>query len=161
MTVLLATPLGPRLYGLSHAESDHDIFVVRGWEKGRSKQSIANGIDMTIVHYDKFMRLCEKGVPQYLEAMFSPLATIDRIPFIRQTYHVGLTNVNDTYLRTIKSFWEEGVEQDNFKLRRHAARLTLNLRSMHECGRFDPVLNVQQQAWCLLHAKRRTLPPAL
>jgi hypothetical protein len=156
MKLLLGTVHGSRLYGLSHPGSDYDWFDVYGWEKGKARQKIAGEQDRTRTSYDRFMRGCEKGVPQFLEAMFSQQAHHDEMPFDRNLYyHPGLTNVRDVYQRTIKAFWMEGTEQDSFKLRRHSMRLVLNLRSMQESGRFNPTLTPEQVLWVNHHA---TLP---
>ncbi len=90
------------------------------------------------------MRYCEKGTPQALEAMFSHMPEADNFPFDRLGYGIHQANTRNTYMRTIKSFWATGVETDNFKLKRHAMRLILNLRSMQETGRFNPTLNQDQ-----------------
>ena len=146
MELLLRTVHGSRLYGLSHAQSDFDYFEVYGWTKFRGKQKIADGDDRTRQSYDRFMRYCEKGVPQYLEAMFSTMADVDNFPFNRAWYGIDYVNVRDTYLRTVKSFWMAGVEENNFKKKRHSARLALNLTTIYERGRFNPTLTPQEIA---------------
>lgn len=154
MTLLLRTVHGSRLYNLSHANSDWDWFEIHGWDKFRGKQKISGDDDRTRASYDSFMRYCDKGVPQYLEAMFSRQAEFDAMPFNRLDYRLNLTHVRDTYMRTIKAFWLEGWEleatdkRNAFKKRRHAIRLALNLRSMHECGTFDPTLTDAQVDYC-------------
>lgn len=154
MELLLRTIHGSRLYGLSKPESDYDWFEIYGFDKGRATQRIAGSLDVTKAPYDRFMRYCENGVPQYLEAMFSDVAEYDNMPFDRRLYyHPGMTNVRHTYQRTIKAFWHEGTEQNNFKKKRHAMRLTLNLRELHERGRFNPTLTPAQAAWCDMHAR--------
>lgn len=154
LTLLLKTVHGSRLYGLAHADSDFDRFEVYGWDKGRGRQRITGQDDVTKTTYDRFMRYCEKGVPQYLEAMFSRVAEVDNFPFDRVGYGIHQANTRNTYMRTIKSFWITGVETDNFKLKRHAMRLVLNLRSMQENGRFNPMLNEDQILWVTEMAHR-------
>lgn len=144
MQMLFRTIVGSRLYGLSHAQSDYDYFEVYGWNKFRGKQKISGEDDRTRQSYDRFMRYCEKGVPQYLEAMFSQMAEVDEMPFNRMTYGVNYVNVRDTYLRTIESFWMAGVEENNFKRKRHSARLALNLTEIYHCGRFNPTLSPEE-----------------
>lgn len=162
MELLLRTLHGSRLYGLSHSDSDYDWFEIYGWEKGRGRQRIAGTDDRTKTSYDRFMRYCEKGVPQYLEAMFSNVAEIDNMPFDRRKYyHPGMTSVRDTYLRTIKSFWMSGVEENSFKKRRHSMRLVLNLRSLEEYGRFNPTLTPEEAAWVNHHANLPEMTEAL
>lgn len=158
MELLLRTIHGSRLYGLSHAESDYDYFEVYGWNKFRGKQKISGGDDRTRQSYDRFMRYCEKGVPQYLEAMFSRMADIDNFPFNRMEYGINHVNVRDTYLRTIKSFWLAGIEENDFKKKRHSARLSLNYLDMQKTGRFNPTLSVGD-AWLVNHlAALDTMP---
>lgn len=153
MELLFRTIHGSRLYGLSHVDSDYDYFEVYGFDKQRSRQRIAGTDDRTKVSYDKFMLGCEKGVPQFLEAMFSNHADFDNMPFDRRLYYnPGMTKVRDTYMRTIKSFWNSGVEENNFKKKRHAMRLVLNLREMQGNGRFNPTLTPMQALWVNQHA---------
>lgn len=161
MELLLRTIHGSRLYGLSHSASDYDYFEIYGWKKFRGKQKIADGDDRTRQSYDRFMRYCEKGVPQYLEAMFSRVADVDNMPFDRLSYGIHRTNVRDTYQRTIKSFWMGGVEENDFKRKRHSMRLVLNLRSMEECGTFNPTLNEHEVAWVNHHASLDEMTEAL
>lgn len=157
MTLLLRTVHGSRLYGLAHVNSDYDMFEVYGWDKGRGRQRISGKDDLTKTTYDRFMRYCEKGVPQYLEAVFSRKAEVDDFPFDRLTYGIHQKNTRDTYLRTIKSFWETGSETENMKLKRHAIRLIFNLRSMQETGRFDPTLTPDEAAWVHEYARMRKM----
>lgn len=139
-TLIFSTPHGSRLYGLHHVDSDYDRFDVYGWDKFRPKQTIAGSDDVTKASFDRFMLYCDKGVPQYLEAMFSQMATVNEIKGITDTYVPNMTNVNETYNRTIKSFWMFGMENDDYKRRRHAWRLWLNLQDMRQTGRFNPTL---------------------
>jgi len=158
MELLLRTIHGSRLYGLSHANSDHDYFEVYGWKKFRGRQRIADGDDRTRQSYDRFMRYCEKGVPQYLEAMFSHRADFDAFPFDRLTeYGVNYVNARDTYERTIKSFWLSGCENNDFKKRRHSARLALNLTSIYHTGRFNPTLTFGERL--LVEARAQSTNP--
>ena len=144
--LLFSTVHGSRLYGLAHAESDFDRFEVYGWIKSRGRQKMYGREDVTKTSFDRFMRYCDKGVPQYLEAMFSEMATEDHIPYIRKNYHVNMTNVRDIYARTIKAFWMRGEEETSMKMRRHALRLLENLHSMESTGRFNPTLTEAQAA---------------
>lgn len=138
-TVLFKTMHGSHLYGLNHAGSDEDWFVVVTKEPYRrvryAKQSIVDDQDTTTVDFGTFMEGCRKGVPQYLEAMMSQSPTVDLIGPLRAGF-VASTGVYDTYLRTIKSM----ALTDEFKSKRHALRLALNLRSIRATGRFNPRL---------------------
>jgi hypothetical protein len=159
--LLLRTIGGSRLYGLSHENSDWDWFEVYGYKKGRATQKIVGREDKNAITFDRFMRYCEKGVPQHLEAMFSRVAEVDNMPFNRMKYGINRRNVRDTYLRTIKQFWLVGIEEDDFKRRRHAVRLMINLNSMEESGMFNPTLSPQQIAVVNEIATRKTLPEIL
>lgn len=146
--LLFGTVHGSHLYGLAHAGSDYDYFAVHGWDKFKGHQRIAGKDDRLNTSYDRFMRYAERGVPQYLEAMWSRKADFDELPFNRFEYGIDWSKVLDTYQRTIKSFWLNGWEEQNRKKRRHALRLTLNLRSMYETGRFNPTMTPEEIKWC-------------
>jgi hypothetical protein len=136
----LETVHGSHLYGLSHTGSDRDTFYVYGYDKFKPRQKVCGGEDNLVASYDSFMRYCDKGVPQYLEAMWSRQAVLDRMPFDRLRYRPTMALARETYVRTVKSFWLTGLDNDDRKRRRHAVRLALNLRSMEETGLFDPTL---------------------
>ena len=159
MELLFSTPHGSRLYGLHHANSDHDRLEVYGFNKFKPKQRIVGDDDVVKASLDRFLLYCEKGVPQYLEAMFSQKATVNRIEFITETYTPNMARMRDTYFRTIKSFWLYGVENDDHKRRRHALRLVLNLREAQERGRFNPTLSPEDAAWVTEQAYRLTELP--
>lgn len=142
-TILFRTIHGSHLYGLAHAESDKDFYTVvsrekRGARKKYAKQSIKDGIDSMTVDLSTFMHMCEEGVPQALEAMFSPtdMVEIDTIEALRRGYRVNTAKATRTYRRTIRNFAE-----GDFKKRRHAARLAINMSEFQETGRFNPQLN--------------------
>jgi hypothetical protein len=143
--LLFKTVHGSHLYNLANPGSDLDTFEVHGWQKARARQAIVDGLDRTVTSYDRFMRYCEKGVPQYLEALWSRLATVDNLPFNRFAYQPDLTLARETYRRTVKNFWMAGVEEDSFKKRRHALRLALNWESLERTGLFNPTLNSDQR----------------
>jgi len=133
---------------LHHADSDYDRFEVYGYDKFKPKQKIVGSDDVTKASLDRFLRYCDKGVPQYLEAMFSQMATVDKMEGIRATYVPNMTHVRDTYKRTIKAFWLDGMENDDFKRRRHAWRLWMNLQAMeYNDGRFNPTLNTLERVF--------------
>lgn len=145
MTTLLETVHGSHLYRLAHEGSDVDTYRVidgfRGARPNRVRHTVDReaGTDVTVVGLSTFMHLCEEGVPQALEAMFSPVAVVDRMAELRSAYRVGWTT-RRTYMRTAKNF----INGDTEKKQRHACRLLLNLDVALRYGRFDPVLsNVQ------------------
>ncbi len=152
--LLFRTVHGSRLYGLHHADSDFDFFEVYGYAKGKAKQNITGKDDRTKMSLDRFLNGCHKGVPQFLEAMFSQQADVDEMGFLRSQYFPSMPNVRETYERTIKSFWMEG----SHKRKRHAMRLVLNLRSMQECGRFNPTLTPEQREFVEYYALQDERP---
>lgn len=147
MQVLFKTQHGSKLYGLDHAESDDDWFVVVAKKDGTTshtrkryaRQSIIDGVDTTVVDFGTWLIGCEKGVPQFLEAMFAPYPEVDLIKAFRHSYRVE-TGVYETYLRTIKSFAYGGT----YKGKRHALRLALNMQTLREHGRFNARLTPAQ-----------------
>ncbi len=136
--VLFKTVHGSRLYGLSHSKSDDDFYAILTDENRKIKplQTIVGHIDMMSLGFASFVSLAHKGVPQVLEAMFSKLTYGDPIEAYRKQYKASDPQVIDTYLRTIKSF---SLSED-FKRRRHAIRLTMNLNELLHTGRFNPTL---------------------
>lgn len=141
--VLFKTQHGSHLYGLNHAGSDEDFYTVvdrpRGARYKWAKQTIVDGEDSVRVDLPTWLRWCDKGVPQALEAMFAPNPMVDKIPSLRAAYRAG-GEARSTYTRTIRNF----VEADDFKRRRHAVRLGFNLRDLLKTGRFNPVMKRQQ-----------------
>lgn len=142
--VLFKTRHGSHLYGLNHAASDEDFYTVVDRPRGRrykyAKQTIHDGEDSLTINLPTWLRICEKGVPQALEAMFAPNPLVDNIPWLRAAYRAG-SGVRQTYARTITNFVMDGT----FKRKRHAVRLGFNLRDIGRYGRFNPVLNESQK----------------
>lgn len=144
--VLLRTVQGSRLYGLARPESDHDTYtVIAGKHRGR--QRIAGPDDTLVIGVDQFLAQCAKGVPQALEAMFSPLAEPGPLNALRAGYRVAQPAFRETYRRTIRRFALDGLERDDLKRRRHALRLLVNFEEGLVRGRFNPTLSVEQVAW--------------
>lgn len=155
MEVLFKTPHGSHLYGLNHAESDEDFYTVVSPQKRRrykySKQTIHDGVDSVVVDLGTWLRLCDKGVPQAVEAMFSTIPLIDEIQTLRAAWYPG-GEYRRTYHRTIESFIYSNTG-DTFKRRRHALRLAINLRDMMHHGRFNPAMKPSQAKWATFMAK--------
>lgn len=148
--VLFSTPHGSHLYGLAHAGSDRDTYTVvsrlphvahNGTRSRYAKQRISGAEDTFVIDLSTFMRLCDKGVPQALEAMWSRTPTADLLGSLRGSYRAS-TAVLPTYLRTIRHFARAG----DFKRKRHALRLGLNARDIAEFGFFNPTLTLEQAA---------------
>jgi predicted nucleotidyltransferase len=142
--MLFKTVHGSHLYGLAHAQSDNDFYTVLDRVPKKralyAKQKISSdGTDSMVVDFGTWLGMCQDGVPQALEAMFSSKAIYDDIAEFRASYHVG-TTAHERFLRTIKSF---AVNQD-YKRKRHGLRLALNFYDMSRNGRYDPTLTPNQ-----------------
>lgn len=146
--VLFKTIHGSHLYGLAHENSDTDYYTVidrgrRGMRLKYAKQSIVDGIDTVTVDLGTWLKLCDKGVPQALEAMFSPVPEVDELSTLRNSYRIGSLRMRDTYYRTMENF----VEAGDFKRKKHALRLYLNLKQAMKHGKFNPTLTPKQRWW--------------
>lgn len=143
--VLFKTRHGSHLYGLNHAHSDEDFYTVVRRPKGKrykwAKQVISDNEDSMMVEFPTWLRWCDKGVPQALEAMFAPNPLVDKLGPLRAGYRAG-GEARRTYARTIRNF----VEADEFKRRRHAVRLAYNLNGILTYGRFYPTLTLGQRS---------------
>lgn len=147
---LLLTPIGSHLYGLAHAGSDRDYYRVvkddyfsqSGSRHRSAKHKITDDADEVTVPFREFSRFAFLAYPQALESMFSEQATIDRIDFIRNSFYagIGMDSMRERYRKTIRNF-----AHGNFKERRHALRLSINLdNALKSGGRFNPTLNAEQ-----------------
>lgn len=155
---LFKTVHGSRLYGLAHADSDEDFYTVvtkkpytgRGQGKAKfAKQTIVGDEDSMLLDMGTWIEQCRRGVPQALEAMFSQQPIEDNIASFRAGYRAG-TEVYSRYFRTIKSF----ALQEEYKKKRHALRLALNLNEMARTGRFNPTLSPEDAAYVSLYATK-------
>lgn len=145
-TQLLRTIHGSKLYGLDHAGSDDDFYVVtptvkvaKNARKNNARQSISGNLDTVFVDFKTFTRLAGEGVPQALEAMYSRKGLSEYFEDYRQGYFSSDPVVIHTYMRTMKSF--SLTEKAPFKRKRHALRLALNLEEILYTGRFNPTLS--------------------
>ncbi len=141
MNILFKTIHGSRLYGLDHEGSDWDYYTVVDKVKNKrakySTHTIVDGLDSVVVDFGTWVDLCQKGVPQALEAMFSQKADIDHVADFRAAFRGG-RGAEATYMRTINAM--SGLE-DDYKRRRHVLRLGLNANELISTGRFNPTLN--------------------
>ena len=153
-TLLYKTVHGSHLYGLAHENSDDDFYsVVNTVKKNKikyAKQSIVDGIDQMTVDWGTWVNMCQAGVPQALEAMFSqkPLFEAEGIREFRAAFRMG-SQARDRYYRTIDNFMAE----PDVKKNRHGLRLALNLRDGLKYGYFNPTLTPRQALWTTYHAK--------
>lgn len=146
MVTLLETLHGSHLYGLATPESDLDSFRVisdspKKTKARYAKQTISEDRvnDVVVTDLSTFMLYANKGVPQYLEAMWSPIATVDVISEMRWAYRPNLYKTEDTYIRTITNFYEAG----DAKRKRHSFRLVINLLEIYDLGWFHPMLDLK------------------
>lgn len=140
---LLLTHTGSKLYGLNHANSDNDTYrIIKTLANGRkrnARQKITGNEDELIIDFRTFADFAYSGQPQALEAMFSPIATIDHLQEFRSSFYAGLNQdqMIGRYRKTITKF-----AHGNFKHRRHAMRLAINLdEAIENRGRFNPRLS--------------------
>lgn len=135
--LLLETVHGSHLYGLAHPGSDRDTYRV--WAgKRKMRQNINGDDDVTNKSLEQFLKEVYVGVPQALEALWSPVKTVNKLDFL--TLRPGYADTVGRYLRTVKSFWTEDL-----KKRRHSARLYLNLEDYMAYGHFNPRLTEEQK----------------
>lgn len=170
MEPVLTTLHGSRLYGLHHANSDNDTYTVYvGASRNFAKQSVNGSEDVTRLGLDSFISQVFRGVPQALEALFSPYAEFHpSYEAFFKSYRVGASEMAMRYRRTVQNFCFEPLVKDedgntdeslprvahaDFKRRRHGFRLALNLSEGLREGRFHPVLTEPQKAFVNANAE--------
>lgn len=134
MKTIFETIHGSHLYGLAHAGSDVDTYRVI-LDKVKNKHTISGDQDVTVVSLDKFLLQAGKGNPQALEAMFSPIPSLDEISALRSAFRPNLAETIHTYSRTIRNF-----SHGDRKQQRHALRLAINVNDLYKYGYFNPML---------------------
>jgi hypothetical protein len=143
--IIFETKHGSHLYGMATPLSDHDTFVVTD-SSHRASQKVTGDVDRTTIGWDTFLLYALTGSHQSVEALFSREKVWHTQPELA-TYldglRVGGRFVFEKYARTIEKF----AHADDFKRRRHAVRLWLNLQELRDHGRFDPRLTPAQVAW--------------
>ncbi|BCT75523.1 hypothetical protein SCMU_13650 [Sinomonas cyclohexanicum] len=133
--IILRTVHGSHLYGLVGPTSDHDWYEVH--DHVRTRQVVAGGDDTLRISLSHWLRLCDMGTHQALEAMFAPddATTVDVFRAFRHAYRANVPNARATYRRTIAAF---NTLEPTPKRRRHAVRLAHDAESLTASGRFDP-----------------------
>lgn len=140
-TVLFSTIHGSRLYGLTHAGSDTDVFVVTSSRlTGARHGFLSDGTDYSTRGLDQFLLHASSGSHQSVEVLFSPLKEwtehgLAYRPMI-EAMRVSGPDVLAKYRRTIVKF-----SFGDFKRRRHAVRLAQNMEGLRSYGRFNPVMS--------------------
>lgn len=131
---------GSHLYGLAHEGSDMDIFTVTDARTAGATHRVIDGVDTCEMGVDAFLERALSGSHQSVEAMFSPVKEwapgMDHVwgPMV-EGHRITGADVFKKYERTIKKFCF-----GDFKRRRHACRLSLNLAGLRRDGRFSPVM---------------------
>ena len=151
--LIFSTVHGSHLYGLAHEESDLDVYNVYEGKSLKLRQSMSGKDDSVRGTLDAFLARAYTGSHQSVEALFSkqkvwaPGMQEMYGPMLDRLYIEG-GEVYAKYERTIKKF-----SYGDFKKRRHACRLSLNLRSLRDYGRFDPTLTQPEIVLCNGYAK--------
>lgn len=147
--IIFTTIHGSRLYGFAHEGSDYDTFTVTDSRSRKLRQSVRGDSDQVTVGIDRFIELAWGGSHQSCEALFSPFkqwADTDAAHRWRpmlESMRVCGGDAFAKYERTITKFC-----YGDFKRRRHAIRLTVNLMGLRLSGRFSPVATPQQvETW--------------
>ena len=135
MAILLRLLIGSHLYGTAHEGSDFDWYEVH--HSIRSGQTLEGDVDTTRFSLGEFMRQADKGVPQALEVMFSPVGwpEVDKLEALRLGFRVNLAQAANTYERTIRAFHRA---KPTPKRLAHAQRLSWQREQLIRYGRFDP-----------------------
>jgi hypothetical protein len=140
-TLIFRTVHGSHLYGMAHEDSDMDIYEVYEGQGTHLNQTITeHGLDICVGTLEAFTRRANSGSHQSAEALFSPVKEFTSEGAARYgAYLAGFritgSEVFAKYERTIHKFCF-----GDFKRRRHAARLALNLADLRLYGRFNPRL---------------------
>lgn len=139
--LIFETVHGSHLYGLARAESDLDLYKVYEGNGTKLRQSVQAGVDVVRGDLQAFLDRGLSGSHQSLEALFSPIKQWS--PGMEEKWGPFLDNIRVTgsevfekYERTIHKFCF-----GDFKRRRHAVRLAINLGDLRKFGRFNPRLS--------------------
>lgn len=135
--IIFETVHGSHLYGLAHDGSDHDVFRVTTSTRPRAKHFERGAEDVCEVGITVFLERALAGSHQSVEALFSPRKEWrdTRYRALVENTRVTGADVFAKYERTIRKF-----AYGDFKRRRHACRLALNLDGLRRDGRFEPVM---------------------
>lgn len=118
--VMLETVHGSHLYGLSRPDSDLDTYRVVSKQHDmvpgrqprlKTKQTLRGEDDVLEINLTEFLLKCDEGVPQALEAMFSPVA-VSAMEDFRRAYRLNTARFAVTYRRTVLNFARLGLEDD-------------------------------------------------
>ena len=140
MATIFTTIAGSRLYGFDRKDSDYDTYTVTDSTNLKARQTVNGPYDLVRVGFNGFLIKALGGSHQSVEAMMSPLKEWNEEylylkPFVDNMVVCG-SAVYQKYERTIKKFC-----YGDFKKRRHAVRLSLNLEDLRSVGRFNPIMS--------------------
>lgn len=144
--VIFSTVHGSHLYGMAGPHSDVDSFTVTT-STARARQNKVGDADTTFIGWDTFLEYCFTGSHQSLEALFSPYKMwnpeyLYYLPML-DGMRAGGSAVLSKYGRTVTKF----AHAQDFKRRRHACRLWLNMQRLRQDGRFNPVMTPEEILW--------------
>lgn len=143
--VIFTTVHGSHLYGLAGRNSDLDTYTVTTSQNG-AKQKVRGLDDSVTIGWDAFLAYAFSGSHQSVEALFSPFKVWHSRPELAvmlDSYRITGRHVLEKYERTIRAF----AHADDYKRRRHACRLWLNMQSLRWDGRFNPRMTEAEKAW--------------
>lgn len=155
--LIFRTEAGSHLYGFAHEGSDYDIYEVYEGKGRNLKQSTDGELDVVRGDLEAFLLRAASGSHQSAEAIFSPVKVW--APGMEEKWGPLLANFRIAgeayakYERTIKKFCF-----GDFKRRRHACRLAINLWEMRVSGsgRFNPRLHYVDRTLCEGYARAFT-----
>lgn len=142
--MIFTTTHGSRLYGLSHTTSDRDRFTVILDPNTKTVHKVDAWEDHVYMGWKRFLLNALSGSHQSVEALFSRRKswTPEGLKFkpMLDAIRIEGPDVFLKYERTIRKF-----SFGDYKRRRHAVRLALNLQGLRDKGRFDPELTENQR----------------
>lgn len=149
--IILVTPTGSRLYGVNRPDSDHDYWAVSLHGK-KSHQTIVKGVDTTIVPLHTFISMVERGVPQALEALWSPLSETDPMwkPYLDSLRP-------DIWQARYRHLARQTNNKNVAKHRMNRTRLALNAMALMEHGKYNPVLSAESRGVVVAAARDEAL----
>lgn len=153
-SLIFSTVHGSHLYGLAHADSDLDVYYVYEGTGTKLSQSMAGQDDSVRGSLDAFLQRAYTGSHQSVEALFSERkeyapGMYEKYGHMLDNLYIGGAEVYAKYERTIKKF----SHSEDFKRRRHACRLSLNLHTLRNYGRFNPELSQPAITLCDNYAR--------
>lgn len=142
---LFETLGGSHLYGLANANSDIDTFRsytgTMGHSNRKGKQRISGEDDSLEMPLGAWMTQANKGTPQALEHLWSPIAKPSPLDAMRFNFRPNTALAADSYHNAILSIFRIGSNAEDakkYKMYRHALRLTWNLNELLTNGMFNP-----------------------